>query len=310
MSKRQMARQPDVTAPYFEWILVRQETERFARPLWQHLNLEPPLGEKLKIRAKVPYSEIDLDQATSCFRSTLAIHRSARVINMRSRATLVVQYLKLAVEASAVGHAAFGVVDQAAGDGGAEALSTFSGPFNLLGNWRVGILLGHGNKVVHIPFSFSEGAWKRIQGPLNRKAVVAHRRAQECAGAAGMGDSGHVAAQAGGAPAGDRVADAGLPAAAAATAAPGAAAASAAVAAAAAPAGAAGAAPEVPMSIDEIGHRLYPRVASKNEAQAGKITGMLLELPPEILRYLLISEDALLEQIKDAEQELQREQQA
>ena len=64
------------------------------------------------------------------------------------------------------------------------------------------------------------------------------------------------------------------------------------------------------MSIDEIGHRLYPRVASKNEAQAGKITGMLLELPPEILRYLLISEDALLEQIKDAEQELQREQQA
>ncbi len=38
--------------------------------------------------------------------------------------------------------------------------------------------------------------------------------------------------------------------------------------------------------------------------------GMLLELSPEILRNLLISEDALLEQINDAEHVLQLAQQA
>ncbi len=44
MSKLQMARRPGVTAPYFEWILMRQKPDRFARPLWHHLGLElaPP----------------------------------------------------------------------------------------------------------------------------------------------------------------------------------------------------------------------------------------------------------------------------
>jgi hypothetical protein len=33
MSKLQMSRRPGVTDPYFEWLLVRQNPDSFARPL-------------------------------------------------------------------------------------------------------------------------------------------------------------------------------------------------------------------------------------------------------------------------------------
>ncbi len=131
---------------------MRQIPKHFARPLWQHLRLEPPLGDKLKFRAKVPYSEIDLDQATSSLRSSFATYRpSAKVISKRSGSALVVQFIEFEVDASAVGHTAFGVMDKAGCDGGAEALPPCNGPLNLLGNWRIGIALGHEDKFVHIP---------------------------------------------------------------------------------------------------------------------------------------------------------------
>jgi hypothetical protein len=41
ISELQMARRPGVTAPYFDWLLMRKKPDRFARPLWQHLGLEP-----------------------------------------------------------------------------------------------------------------------------------------------------------------------------------------------------------------------------------------------------------------------------
>ena len=61
---------------------------------------------------------------------------------------------------------------------------------------------------------------------------------------------------------------------------------------------------QVPMSKHDFGQRLHLRVALVDVAQAGKITGMLLELPDETLRYLLIDENALQEQINDAVQVL------
>jgi hypothetical protein len=53
------------------------------------------------------------------------------------------------------------------------------------------------------------------------------------------------------------------------------------------------AASAMPMSNQEFGQLLFPRVALVDVAQAGKITGMLLELPDETMRNLLIDENAL-----------------
>jgi hypothetical protein len=72
-------------------------------------------------------------------------------------------------------------------------------------------------------------------------------------------------------------------------------------AAAAAPAASAAVssvAPEVPMSNQEFGQQLYPRVAFLADATlAEKITGIMLELPDETLRLLRINESALQERI-------------
>ncbi len=62
----------------------------------------------------------------------------------------------------------------------------------------------------------------------------------------------------------------------------------------------------VPMSEDAFGQLLYPRLALVVDvAQAWKITGMLLRLPVETTRYLIIDENALQGQINDAMQVLQ-----
>lgn len=49
-----------------------------------------------------------------------------------------------------------------------------------------------------------------------------------------------------------------------------------------------------------VGEALYPRVEALVPAQAGKITGMLLELENEELRVILLNSDALTEKIKEA----------
>ena len=50
----------------------------------------------------------------------------------------------------------------------------------------------------------------------------------------------------------------------------------------------------------EFGPRRYPRVARRNVAQAGKITGMLWELSPATVRHHLIDEVPQQEHIHDA----------
>lgn len=47
------------------------------------------------------------------------------------------------------------------------------------------------------------------------------------------------------------------------------------------------------LQLQQLGDRLYPRVLSLHPANAHKITGMLLELPPAHLLTILASEESL-----------------
>ncbi len=77
-----------------------------------------------------------MDQSTSSVRALFATCRlTIKVISKRSGLPLIVQYLEVKVDASAVGHTAFGVMDQAGGDDGTEeAVPPYNGSLNLLRN--------------------------------------------------------------------------------------------------------------------------------------------------------------------------------
>lgn len=53
-------------------------------------------------------------------------------------------------------------------------------------------------------------------------------------------------------------------------------------------------------NLQQLGERLYPRVFSLHPANAPKITGMLLELPPPQLLVLLASDDTLRQKADEA----------
>lgn len=52
--------------------------------------------------------------------------------------------------------------------------------------------------------------------------------------------------------------------------------------------------------LQQLGERLYPKVFALHPANAQKITGMLLELPPTQLLIILASEDTLRQKADEA----------
>lgn len=52
--------------------------------------------------------------------------------------------------------------------------------------------------------------------------------------------------------------------------------------------------------LQQLGERLYPKVFALHPANAQKITGMLLELPPTQLLIILASEDTLRQRADEA----------
>jgi hypothetical protein len=52
----------------------------------------------------------------------------------------------------------------------------FSGPFNLLGNRRIGLLLSYNGGPLFLPMTLSETRWRCTQGPLTKKVMEALRR--------------------------------------------------------------------------------------------------------------------------------------
>lgn len=53
-------------------------------------------------------------------------------------------------------------------------------------------------------------------------------------------------------------------------------------------------------NLQQLGDRLYPKVFALHPANAQKITGMLLELPPTQLLIILASEDTLRQKADEA----------
>ena len=286
---------------FYEVVHLYDRSTASSQPLWVHMRTEAPQPGRLVFRVHAPATLMTAAAtARLVLRQFEAHHPKATRICGRDNGVLRLIAIEVELDASALRDKDFGVCEGQPRDASlAKQVIPYDGSHNRLDNRRICIKVDNKDAVLLLQISLQDHVWVRATTPLKHKASEAHRKQQERAEAA-LGDSGAGAAQARGPPAEGREVDVGMSSAAAAAAAP------AAAAAAAAPAGAAGAAPEVPMSIDEIGHRLYPLVASTNEAQAGKITGMLLELPLESLKVLLTDEGELQNRIEDAVQALHR----
>ncbi len=91
--------------PKRQFALMREKPGGFARPLSQHLRLEPPPanpGERIKRLAKVPFSEIDLTKPRRIIRLMFSASRpTIKVFSERSVLALAVQWIECEVDPDA-----------------------------------------------------------------------------------------------------------------------------------------------------------------------------------------------------------------